>query len=87
MDRLHAHGFPPQRIEAILTGWPPVAELTAREQDVLRAILADKKRKEIAAELYVTEHTVKKHTANIFSKLEVSSRSELFARVQAETTE
>ena len=87
MDKFPARGFSPQQIEAILTGWAPVAELTAREQDVLRAILADKKRKEIAAELYVTEHTVKKHTANIFSKLEVSGRAELYARVQAETTE
>lgn len=87
MDRLPTHGFSPQQIETILAGWAPVAELTAREQDVLRAILADKKRKEIAAELYVTEHTVKKHTANIFSKLEVSSRTELYARVQEETHE
>ncbi|MBR2490833.1 MAG: hypothetical protein IKB65_05050 [Ruminiclostridium sp.] len=87
MDNFPARGFSPQQIEAILTGWAPVAELTAREQDVLRAILADKKRKEIAAELYVTEHTVKKHTANIFSKLEVSSRAELYARVQEDTHE
>ena len=79
-------GFPPQRIEDILTRWPPVADLTARELDVLRAILEDKKRKEIAAELYVTEHTVKKHTANIFSKLGVSSRAELFARAEEETS-
>jgi DNA-binding CsgD family transcriptional regulator len=79
-------GFPPQRIEDILTRWPPVADLTARELDVLRAILEDKKRKEIATELYVTEHTVKKHTANIFSKLGVSSRAELFARAEEETS-
>ena len=87
MDRLLTHGFSPQRIEAILTGWAPVAELTPREQEVLRAILADKKRKEIAAELYVTEHTVKKHTANIFSKLGVSNRTELYTRAEEETLE
>ena len=87
MDKFPARGFSPQQIEAILTGWAPVAELTAREQDVLRDILADKKRKEIAADLFVTEHTVKKHTANIFSKLEVSSRAELYARVQEENCE
>ena len=81
-----SRGFPSQRIEDILTRWPPVADLTARELDVLRAILEDKKRKEIATELYVTEHTVKKHTANIFSKLGVSSRAELFARAEEETS-
>ena len=36
-------------------------------------------RKEIAVEMSVTEHTVKKHTGNIFSKMDVTSRAELFA--------
>ena len=27
----------------------------------------------------VTEHTIKKHTGSIFSKLEITSRTELFA--------
>lgn len=71
-------------VEEILRTWPAVSLLTARETDVLRAILENKKRKEIAGELYVTEHTVKKHTANIFSKLEVSSRKELFEKAKQE---
>ncbi|MBR5533617.1 MAG: hypothetical protein IKU62_02065 [Ruminiclostridium sp.] len=88
MEEEHAtptQGFSQRRIEAILTGWPPAAELTAREKDVLRALLADKPRKDIAADLYISEHTVKKHTSNIFSKLEVSSREELFSRADSET--
>lgn len=60
---------------------PILKELTARELEVLIPILQDKKRKEIAEELSVTEHTIKKHTAHIFSKLEVSSRRELHEKL------
>lgn len=52
--------------------------LTAREWDVLKHLLENKKRKEIAEELNVTENTVKKHTSHIFTKLRVASRKELF---------
>lgn len=73
-----------ERITTIAQTWAADYVLTGRECDVLRAILRNKKRKEIAAEMCVTEHTVKKHTGNIFSKLEVSSRSELFAKAETE---
>jgi len=57
---------------------PQLNELTHREIEVLKLILEDKlKRKEMAEVLSVTEHTVKKHTAHIFAKLEVSDRKEL----------
>ncbi|MBQ9968670.1 MAG: hypothetical protein IJO88_08110 [Oscillospiraceae bacterium] len=60
---------------------PQLAELTQREMDVLKLILENKKRKEIAEELFVTENTVKKHTAHIYEKLEISDRSELLLRL------
>jgi DNA-binding CsgD family transcriptional regulator len=60
---------------------PELKELTAREMEVLIPLLEDKKRKEIADELSVTEHTIKKHTAHIFAKLEVSSRKELHEKL------
>ena len=64
--------------EAIVKQNPQLSELTGRELEVLKLILEDKlKRKEIADELSVTEHTIKKHTAHIFSKLEVADRKEL----------
>lgn len=56
--------------------------LTAREREVALLLLQDKRRKDIADELGITEHTVKKHTANIFSKLEVNSRKELIGKFQ-----
>lgn len=60
---------------------PELKELTTREMEVLVPLLEDKKRKEIADELHVTEHTIKKHTAHIFAKLEVSSRKELHEKL------
>ena len=73
-----------ERISLIVETWAAEYILTGRECDVLCAILRDKKRKDIAAEMCVTEHTIKKHTGNIFSKLDVSSRSELFAKAEQE---
>ena len=65
-------------LEILLKQNPQLIELTGRELEVLKLLLEDKlKRKEMAEELSVTEHTIKKHTAHIFSKLEVSDRKEL----------
>ena len=75
--------FSDQRISEIVDLWSAEYALTGREGDVLVALLLDKKRKDIAAEMCVTEHTIKKHTGNIFSKLDVSSRSELFAKAES----
>ncbi|MBP3633308.1 MAG: hypothetical protein J6J43_01905 [Oscillospiraceae bacterium] len=60
---------------------PQLADLTNREMDVLKLILENKKRKEIAEELFVTENTVKKHTAHIYEKLQISDRSELLLKL------
>lgn len=68
-------------LEQVIAACPQLQVLTARELEVLKPILEDKKRKEIAEELGVTEHTVKKHTSHIFSKLEVSDRKELYRKI------
>ncbi|MGN0133804.1 MAG: response regulator transcription factor, partial [Anaerotignum sp.] len=68
-------------IDQIVEHWSEVVKLSPREQDIFRAILEDKKRKEIAEELCISENTVKTHITNVFSKFEVSTRSELFAKV------
>lgn len=57
-------------------------QLTAREKEVLFHILSNKKRKDIAEELCVSENTIKKHTSHIFAKLGVSSRMELFEKIK-----
>lgn len=68
-----------ERILLLAEKWQQEYTLTNRETQVLIALLQNKRRKEIAVDMDVTEHTVKKHTGNIFSKLEVTSRAELFA--------
>jgi DNA-binding NarL/FixJ family response regulator len=50
-------------------------ELTARELEVLRLIVQGKSNKIIAAELTISEGTVKIHVNNILSKLGVSDRT------------
>jgi DNA-binding CsgD family transcriptional regulator len=49
--------------------------LTARELQVLRLITAGKTNKAIAAALFLSERTVDRHVSNIFSKLDVPSRT------------
>lgn len=52
-------------------------KLTTREKEILTKILENKKRKQIADELVVSENTVKTHIKNLFDKLNVNSREEL----------
>ncbi|MBR5228439.1 MAG: hypothetical protein IKV96_01235 [Firmicutes bacterium] len=75
----------PKRIEEIMKSWDAISMLTARETDVLKCLLENRKRKDIADYLFVTEHTVKKHTSNIFSKLQVTNRRELYEKADKET--
>lgn len=49
--------------------------LTVRELQVLRLVAAGKSNREIADELFISEHTVARHVQNIFAKLAVSSRA------------
>ena len=42
---------------------------------MLRLVAAGKTNKTIAAELFLSEKTVDRHMSNIFTKLDVSSRS------------
>lgn len=52
-------------------------KLTSREKEVFLKIIENKKRKEIASELYVSENTVKTHTKKIFEKFGIKSREEI----------
>lgn len=53
-----------------------LADLTNRERDVLRDLGYGKNNKEIAADLFITEGTVKNHVSNIISKLELRDRTQ-----------
>ncbi len=51
-------------------------ELTDRELDVLKEIVAGKSNKEIAQSLEISLHTVKSHVCNIIQKLAVDDRTQ-----------
>ncbi|HEY9886295.1 MAG TPA: response regulator transcription factor [Vampirovibrionales bacterium] len=50
--------------------------LTEREMEVLEKIVEGKSNKEIAADLFITIHTVKAHVCNIIQKLSVDDRTQ-----------
>jgi NarL family two-component system response regulator YdfI len=52
-----------------------LAGLTAREREVLQALTHGARTSEIAAQLDISERTVKAHLANIYQKLGVESRT------------
>lgn len=60
-----------------------MCQLSTREKEVLKCIIQGLPNSAIAQELYVTEHTVKFHCKNIYSKLRVKNRVELICTKSA----
>lgn len=58
---------------------PELIELTEREAEVLRVLAKGWSNDQIAAELFITERTVRYHLTNIYQKLNVSTRAETIA--------
>ena len=61
---------------------PPGPALTMRELDVMRMVAAGLSNRAIGQRLWITEHTVARHVANVFIKLEVSSRGAAVAALR-----
>jgi len=76
----------PVRVVAVMAEPPVVADaddaggtddsrLSPRERDILRLVARGMTNPEIAAALNLSEHTVKRHVANILTKLDLSTRA------------
>lgn len=72
MQRILAHAAAPAPAPAAAPPGP--LDLTERELEVLRAAAQGQRSKEIAADLGISERTVKAHLASIYNKFGVDSR-------------
>ena len=52
-----------------------LSDLTEREAEVLTCLAAGQSNREIAASLVISERTVARHLSNIFTKLDLRSRT------------
>jgi DNA-binding NarL/FixJ family response regulator len=66
----------PASIAQQLVGHMQSDAISEREIQVLSLVAVGKRNKEIAADLSIAEDTVKMHVRNIFSKLDVTDRTE-----------
>jgi NarL family two-component system response regulator LiaR len=67
-----------QLMQQVIAPTPPnlLEALTDREMDVLRLIARGNSNKEIAADLHLTEGTVKGYVSTILGKLQVADRTQ-----------
>ena len=56
--------------------------LSRREREILSLMAGRLSNREIAAELIISQETVKRHAANIYQKLHVNSRQEAVTRAR-----
>ena len=64
----------------ILQKYPELELLSKREMDVFARLMTDKTQIQIAQELYISHSSVHFHCKNIYKKLRVTSRRQLFVR-------
>jgi DNA-binding NarL/FixJ family response regulator len=75
--RVHTGGrFLPPPVARALASRMPDSELSSREKEVLRHLVAGMSNKEIAGLLGITEATVKCHVSTILMRLDVSDRTQ-----------
>ena len=68
-----------ERLERVLKLLPADKKLTARQMEMLDGLLDGKSQKEIAADLHISESTVKWHFGILYTTLNVSGKDEILA--------
>lgn len=66
----------PPRIAERLAARAQRQDLTAREREVLQLLVRGRSNKEIGAQLYISDETVKSHLKTLFAKLKVRDRTD-----------
>ncbi len=79
---LHAPSVPPGPTKNNASFSYQLDPLTNRELDILHLLAERLSNKEIAARLFISEATVKRHTITIYQKLDVHKRREAVARAK-----
>lgn len=67
-----------ERLERVLALLPEDKKLTTRQMEMLDGLLDGKSQKEIAADLHISENTVKWHLGILYTTLNVSGKDEIF---------
>jgi LuxR family maltose regulon positive regulatory protein len=78
---IHPHG-PRAVTPGAMVESPLLEPLSEREQEVLILLARGYSNADIANELIISEHTVKRHVSNILQKLESSNRTQAVARAR-----
>lgn len=66
----------------IVNSWIEKVELTQREWEIAKLIVAGKNNKEISSMLYIAEGTVRNYVSNLYSKLEVIDRVQAIVKLK-----
>jgi len=69
--------MPEKEQTLLINGLDLIERFTEREHEVMLLLINGRTNKDIAAELFIAESTVKYHVSNIYSKAGVASRTEL----------
>jgi len=72
---------------ALIQQWKERYALTDREIEIVELLIKNTARSNIAETLCISEHTVKKHTAHIYEKLNITSRNDLLFKLNKELTD
>lgn len=67
--------------DQVIEIWKEEYKLTNRELDIVKCLISNTPRSKIAEELFISEHTVKKHTTHIYEKLHITSRNDLLHKL------